>query len=77
MVFLLVFAHILNEFLFYLTSFQVYYYFVLFYNCIISVYLVYASYQKILHIYLLLEKLNRRYVFATLNILCSVTRLNS
>ena len=46
MVFLLVFAHILNEFLFYLTSFQVYYYFVLFYNCIISVYLVYVSYQK-------------------------------
>ena len=50
------------SFFFYLTSFQVYYYFVLFYNCIISVYLVYVSYQKILHIYLLLEKLNRRYV---------------
>ena len=59
------FAHVLNEF-FFLTSFQVYYYFVLFYNCIISVYLVYVSYQKNLHIYLLLEKLNRRYVFATL-----------
>lgn len=73
------FAHVLYEFLFfYLTSFQVYYYFVLFYNCIISVYLVYVSYQKKFYIYIYYwRKLNRRYVFATLHILCSVTRLNS